>query len=84
MRKVERKGVEEARNQLPKLIEAAEAGHTTVITRRGRAVAALVPLDSHGTTPRQRSLLPMAGTGRKLWGRNSGRAIADLRDEWSR
>ena len=84
MKKVERKGVEEVRNQLPKLIEAAQAGHTTVITKRGRAIAALVPLDSQSTAPRQRSLLAIAGTGRKLWGRNSGRAIAELRDEWSR
>jgi prevent-host-death family protein len=84
MKKVGRKGVEEARNQLPKLIEAAQAGHATVITKRGRAIAALVPLDSYGTAPRQRSLLAIAGTGRKLWGRNSGRAIAELRDEWSR
>ena len=79
-----RKGVEEARNQLPKLIEAAEAGHATVITRHGRAVAALVPLDEYGAPPRQQSLLPIAATGRGLWGRNSTRTIAGLRDEWSR
>ena len=84
MTKVQRKGVEEARNQLPKLIEGAEAGHTTVITKRGRAVAVLAPLDSNATLPRQRSLLALAGTGRKLWGRNSGRTIGGLRDEWSR
>ncbi len=84
MKNVERKGVEEARNQLPKLIEAAEAGHATVITKRGRAIAALVPLDSYNTVPQQRSLLTVAGTGRKLWGRNSSRTVAELRDEWSR
>ena len=84
MSNVKRKGVEEARNQLPKLIEAAEAGHTTIITKRGRAVAVLAPLASSSTAPRQRSLLALAGTGRKLWGRNSGRTIAELRDEWSR
>ena len=84
MKKVERKGVEEARNQLPKLIEAAEAGSATVITKRGRPIAALVPLDSYGATPRQRSLLAIAGTGPRLWGRKSGRTIAKLRDEWSR
>ena len=79
-----RKGVEEARNQLPKLIEAAEAGQATVITRHGRAVAALVPLDDYGAAPRQQSLLSIAATGRGLWGRNSGRTIAALRDEWAR
>jgi prevent-host-death family protein len=84
MSKAARKGVEEARKQLPKLIEAAEAGHATVITRRGQAVAALVPLDDYGAPPRQQSLLSIAATGRGLWGRNSGRTIAGLRDEWSR
>jgi hypothetical protein len=41
MSKVVHKGSEEARNELPTLIEAAESGRTTVITRRGRPVAAL-------------------------------------------
>jgi prevent-host-death family protein len=84
MTRVEKKGVEEARNQLPKLIEAAEGGSPTVITKRGRPIAALVPLDSYSATPRQRSLLGVAGTGPGLWGRNSGQTIAKLRDEWSR
>jgi prevent-host-death family protein len=84
MKRVERKGVEEARNQLPKLIQAAEAGNATIITKRGRPIAALMPLDSCGTAPRQRSLLAIAGTGPGLWGRNSGQTIAKLRDEWSR
>ena len=84
MKRSERKGVEEARNQLPKLIQAAEAGSATVITKRGRPIAALVPLDSYGAAPRQQSLLGIAGTGPGLWGRNSGQTIAKLRDEWSR
>lgn len=84
MKRPEQKGVEEARNQLPTLIEAAEAGNATVITKRGRPIAALVPLDSYSASPRQRSLLAIAGTGPGLWGRNSGRTIAKLRDEWSR
>ena len=84
MRRPEQKGVEEARNQLPTLIEAAEAGNATVITKRGRPIAALVPLESYSASARQRSLLAIAGTGHGLWGRNSGRTIAKLRDEWSR
>jgi prevent-host-death family protein len=84
MAKTDHKGVEEARNQLPKLIEAAEAGHATVITRRGKAVAALVPLDAYDTQTRQQSLLSIAGSGRGLWGRDSSRTIESLRDEWNR
>jgi prevent-host-death family protein len=83
MPKIHRKGVEEARSQLPKLIEAAEAGQTTVITRRGRAVAALVPLEQQARS-RQQSLLSIAGSGRGLWGADSTRAVAELRDEWNR
>ena len=84
MAKIERKGVEEARNQLPKLIEAAESGRATVITRRGRAVAALVPLDEYDAKRRQQSLLSVAGSGRGLWGADSARSISTLREEWSR
>jgi len=82
--KVTRKGAEEARNQLPELLEAAEKGHTTIITRRGRAVAALVPLDRHGAVHRQQPLGSMEGSGRGLWGRHSSRTIRALRDEWDR
>jgi prevent-host-death family protein len=84
MTKSQQKGVEEARNQLPRLIEAAEAGHTTVITKRGRAVAVLAPLDSSGVAQKQRSLSTLAGSGRGLWGRNSRREIDKMRDEWTR
>jgi hypothetical protein len=30
------------------------------------------------------SLLALAGSGRKLWGKASSEAIAALRDEWTR
>ena len=43
-----RKGAEEARNQLPDLLEAAEKGRSTIITRHGRPVAALVPIEATG------------------------------------
>jgi prevent-host-death family protein len=79
-----RKGAEEARNQLPALLEAAEKGRSTVITRHGRAVAALVPISAYGATPSQQSLIPAAGTGRGLWGRDSRQTIRRLRGEWRR
>jgi prevent-host-death family protein len=78
------KGAEEARNQLPNLLEAAEGGRSTVITKRGRPVAALVPIADYVATARQEPLTAVAGSGRGLWGRNSARAIRKLRDEWSR
>jgi prevent-host-death family protein len=77
------KGAEEARQQLPAILSAAESGRTTLITRHGRNVAAVVP----ASAVKQRvpvSLLALAGTGRGMWGQGSARTIARIRDEWNR
>ena len=77
------RGAEQARQHLPAILSAAASGRTTLITRHGRTVAAVVPANA----VRQRagaSLLALAGTGRGLWGRSSARAIGNLRDEWNR
>jgi prevent-host-death family protein len=79
-----RKGAEEARNQLPDLLEAAEKGRSTIITRHGRPVAALVPIEAYGATVRQQPLTPVADSGRGLWGKSSARTLRRLRDEWNR
>ncbi|MDE2379592.1 type II toxin-antitoxin system Phd/YefM family antitoxin [Bradyrhizobium sp.] len=79
-----RKGAEEARNQLPDLLDAAEQGRSTIITRHGRPVAALVPIDAYGAALRQQPLTPVEGSGRGLWGDNSTRTLRKLRAEWSR
>jgi prevent-host-death family protein len=84
MKTTPRKGAEEAGNQLPELLEAAEKDRWTIITRQGRLVAALVPIEAYGSPLRQQSLPPVAGTGRGLWGRDSARTLRKLRDEWSR
>ena len=79
-----RKGAEEARKQLPDLLDAAENGESTIITRHGRPVAAIVPVDAQGIVSRQESLLSVAGTGRGLWGDDSTSEIHRLREEWDR
>lgn len=79
-----RKGAEEARNRLPELLEAAEKGRSTIITKRGRPVAVLAPVDAHGAFARQRALTLLIGSGRGLWGKDSARSLRKLRDEWSR
>lgn len=84
MTRTRRKGAEEARNQLPDLLIAAENGRSTVITKHGRPVAALVPMADFTDNHRQQPLLSLKGSGRGLWGDNSGRTLRDLRDEWSR
>ncbi len=77
-----RHGAEDARNQLPALLDAAERGESTIITRRGRPVAVLAPMDD--ARPVQQSLLTVAGTGRGLWGVDSAATIRKMRDEWGR
>jgi prevent-host-death family protein len=84
MTKVARKGAEEARNQLPDLLEAAEKGRSTIITKHGRPVAAIVPLEAYEATGKQQSLLTVAGSGQGLWGDDSIRTLGELRDEWNR
>jgi prevent-host-death family protein len=84
MTKVSSKGAEEARAQLPRLLDAAERGHSTIITKHGRAVAALIPVDALEAAERQHSLVPFKGSGRGLWGKSSARALRRLRDEWGR
>ena len=84
MSKVVHKGSEEARNELPSLLEEAEEGRATIITRRGRPIAALVPLAEYRAGHKQQSLLALKGAGRGLWGKQSGRTLKKLRDEWSR
>jgi prevent-host-death family protein len=76
------KGAEEARNQLPHLLDAAEKGESTIISKHGRPVAALVPIGAY--VGRQEPLTPAASSGRGFWGKISPRAIRKLRDEWSR
>ena len=77
-------GAEEARQQLPALLNAAAQGRTTIITKHGRAVAAVVPADSITPAKKQSPITSLAGTGKGLWGKVSSKAVAKLRDEWSR
>ena len=79
-----REGAEEARAQLPELLDEAEKGRSTIITRHGRPIAALVPIQSYNAAAPQQSLLPLAGTGRGLWGRSNTKTLRRLREEWDR
>lgn len=75
-------GAEEARTRLPELLEKAHHGGTTLITRRGRPYAALVPAGA-AAGGRRLSVLSLRGSGRGLWGPRSARTIRAMRDEWS-
>jgi prevent-host-death family protein len=77
-------GSEDARSELPRLLQEAERGRATVITRRGRAVAALVPMSTLAAQASQQSLLDVLGSGKGLWGRDSRAGLRKLREEWNR
>ena len=81
--KPDSKGAEEARQQLPAILTAAAAGRTTIITRHGRMIAAVVPAAA-ARQAKPASLQALAGSGRGMWGKDSSKTIAELRDEWNR
>ncbi len=77
-----RSGVEEARRNLPALLERASRGEPSLVTKHGKDYAAIVPpqyLARHLGGP---SILELRGSGRGLWGRSVSRTIDRLRDEW--
>lgn len=75
-------GLEQARSELPRLVRDAEAGASAVITRHGRACAALVPMAQLQTQAGHSGLLVLRGTGAGLWGPDVARTVTELRREW--
>jgi prevent-host-death family protein len=75
-------GAEQARSHLPELLEAAHHGSSTIITKHGRPYAALVSLSQSEAPRKGSSLLDLKGSGKGLWGRDSARSVARMRDEW--
>ena len=76
-------GLEQARIQLPSIVADAHAGIASVITRHGRPYAAVVPLrELEKSRAAPSGLLALRGTGRGLWGAESGQSLGELRDEW--
>jgi antitoxin (DNA-binding transcriptional repressor) of toxin-antitoxin stability system len=71
-----------ARQQLPALLERARLGETTIIMKRGKPCAAIVPAEVAYGPRGALSLTKLRGTGKGLWG-NVRRHVAGLRDEWS-
>lgn len=79
-------GLEQARAQLPHIASEALAGEASVITRHGKPVAVVVPVDQW-QAQQQRArmgpgILALRGTGRGLWGGDPAKTVAKLRDEW--
>ena len=63
MNDLPRKGAKEARAQLPNLLDTAEQGQATLITRHGRPVAVVAPVGAlQGTPPSAARTPPPAET----------------------
>jgi prevent-host-death family protein len=77
-----RQSAEEVLERLPEVLDAAEKGHSTIITRRGRPVAVLAPVAALGAAIEQQPLTPWHGSGRGLWGKDSARTVRQLREEF--
>lgn len=86
MDQLTRYGLEQARAQLPHIAAEASAGYTSVITRHGKPVAVVVPMDEwqaqQGQRVKSAGILALRGSGRDLWPHSAGEAVAQLRDEW--
>ena len=68
--------------RIVRLIERARRGERSVITKRGKPYAEVVPVGSATNGKPRLSILSLAGTGRSSWGHDSKRTLRRLRDEW--
>lgn len=80
-------GLEQARAQLPHIASEAVAGCSSVITRHGKPVAVVVPVDQWRDQQirslKQGGVLALRGSGCGLWPQGAAAAVAKLRDEWT-
>ncbi len=72
--------------RLPLIAAEAQAGYSSEITRHGKPVAMVVPVqDWQAEQGKQLALggiLVLRGTGAGLWPRGGASAVAQLRNEW--
>ena len=79
-------GLEQARAQLPLIAAEAQAGYSSEITRHGKPVAMVVPVQdwqaAQGRQVASGGILALRGSGRGLWPQGAAKAVAQLRNEW--
>lgn len=80
-------GLEQARAQLPLITSEAVAGYSSAITRHGKPVAVMVPVEQwreqQARSLKQGGVLALLGSGRGLWPEGVAPSVASLRDEWA-
>ncbi len=77
-----KQGVEDARKNLPVLLERANRGETVIITKRGKPFAAIVPIEHAPKRDQGVSLSALRGTGKGMWGKRAAVWVERLRNEW--
>lgn len=75
-------GAEHARQNLPELLDRARDGEVTIITKRGRPYAALVPVDRISPERPAASFAALAGSGSGLWSDDPTEYVRRIREEW--
>lgn len=76
------KGSEEARKNFPELIARAGQGEVTVITRRNRPCAAIVPFTDAMKKTSGIRIQELRGSGKGLWREDAVAWVNEMRGEW--
>lgn len=75
-------GAEAARRLFPALVDSASRGQTTIITKRGKPFAAVVPVAQARARVRAgERFVDLSGTGKGLYG-DAAKYVDKLRAEW--
>jgi prevent-host-death family protein len=82
MSRIPKEGSEEARKRLPTLLERANRGKPTLITKRGIPYAAIMPVTALVRQQSGLSIRDLRGSGKGLWGKNVRAWIERIRNEW--
>jgi prevent-host-death family protein len=82
MSKIKSEPAEVARRKFPALIEQAHHGNATIVTKRGRPYAAIVPIADVPEEKGRLDIQNLRGSGKGLWGRDSVATIEKMRGEW--
>jgi antitoxin (DNA-binding transcriptional repressor) of toxin-antitoxin stability system len=80
---IPRIGLDEGRSKLPHLAALAHAGQSSLLTRHGKPLAALVAPEVLLAQRPRANFLALRGTGRGLWAPTAAATVSALRDEWA-
>ena len=78
--KIQTAGVEEARSRLPEILRAANSeGVVTIVTKRGKPYAAVVPVSQ--ALRKVPNLSDLRGSAKGCFG-DAAQFVSQMRDEW--